>query len=75
MSSNLFAQFRRLAPAQPLLVGVVISASATEALVELPGGARIAVRNAGASAGDSVFVRAGAVEGPAPALGAGTIEV
>lgn len=72
--SNLFAQFRRLLPGQPLLVGVVISSSASEALVELPGGSRIAVRGS-AAVGSSVFVRAGAIEGEAPALTGGTIEV
>ena len=72
--SNLFAQFRRLLPGQPLLVGVVVSSSASETLVELPGGDRIAVRGS-ATVGASVFVRAGAIEGEAPALGDGTIEV
>ena len=72
--SNLFAQFRRLIPNQPLLVGVVITASASEAVVELPGGARIAVRGT-ATVGASVFVRAGVIEAEAPALTYGVIEV
>lgn len=72
--SNLFAQFRRLIPGQPLLVGVVVSSSASEALVELPGGARIAVRGT-ATPGASVFVRGGVIEAEAPSLGSGVIEV
>lgn len=74
MSSNLYAAFRRLAPADPLLVGVVISTSASGSLVELPGGSRIQVRGT-ATVGDDVFVRGGAIEGVAPSLSDGEIEV
>lgn len=67
MSTNLFAQFRRLLPASPLLVGTVISSGSGTAVVELPGAARISVRGE-ATVGDSVFVRNGSIEGPAPDL-------
>lgn len=65
--SNLFSQFKRLLPAQPLLVGTAISSGSGAVLVELPGGDRITVRGE-ATPGDNVFVRGGMVEGTAPAL-------
>ena len=74
MSTNLFAQFRRLLPGQPLLIGTVISAGSGAALVELPDGSRLTVRGDAAVA-SKVFVRNGAIEGPAPDLPTGTIEV
>lgn len=74
MSTNLFAQFRRLLPASPLLVGEVISSGSGAVVVELPGGDRVTVRGE-ATVGTAVFVRAGAVEGPAPMLSGGTIEI
>lgn len=67
MTTNLFAQFKRILPAQPLLVGEVISSGSGAVVVELPGGDRITVRGE-ATPGDNVFVRNGAVEGTAPAL-------
>ena len=72
--SNLYAQFRKLVPGQPLLVGKVIASTTSEVVVELPGGARITVRGA-APIGSSVFVRGGAVEGQAPAFTSAVIEV
>lgn len=74
MSTNLFSQFKRLLPAQPLLVGTVISSGSGAVLVELPGGDRITARGE-ATPGDDVFVRNGAVEGTAPALTLVLIEV
>ena len=67
MTTNLFAQFKRILPAQPLLVGEAISSGSGAVLVELPGGDRISARGE-ATPGDNVFVRNGAVEGVAPAL-------
>lgn len=73
-TSNLFAQFRRLLPGQPLLVGTVISSGSGLVVVELPGGAQINARGQ-ATVGAQVFVRGGAIEGEAPSLPSGTIEV
>ena len=74
MSTNLFARFRALMPASPLLVCTVISSAGGSAIVELPGGARLTVRGSG-TVGTNVFVRAGAIEGDAPTLPVDTIEV
>lgn len=74
MATNLFAQFRRLLPASPLLVGEVISSGSGIVLVELPGGDRITVRGEGTVA-SAVFVRSGVVEGPAPSLAGAVIEI
>ena len=74
MSTNLFAQFRSLIPGSPLLICAVISSGAGGAIVELPGGARISVRGE-AAAGTKVFVRNGAIEGPAPNLPVVLVEV
>lgn len=65
--SNLYAQFKRLLPSPPLLVGTVISSGSGAVLVELLGGDRVAVRGE-ATPGDQVFFRNGVVEGTAPAL-------
>ena len=74
MTTNLFAQFKRILPAQPLLVGEVISSGSGAVLVELPGGGRISARGE-AAPGDNVFVRNGIAEGTAPALTLVLIEV
>ena len=74
MSANLFTQFRRLLPSAPLLVCDVISSGSGGAIVELPGGARISVRGE-ATTGTKVFVRNGAIEGPAPNLPVVLVEV
>lgn len=74
MSTNLFTQFRRLLPAQPLLVGQVISAGSGASTIEYPDGARVVVRGEG-TVGTRVFVRAGAIEGPAPNLTQVFVEV
>jgi hypothetical protein len=69
MAANLGAQFLRLLPSSPLLVATVVSSSGGLAVVELPGGARLTVRGTAAVA-SRVFVRAGAIEGAAPAVSA-----
>ena len=74
MSTNLFAQFRRLIPTSPVLVGLVVSSGSGQVLVELPGGSRVTIRG-DATVGSHVSMRSGAVEGVAPSLPAGTIEV
>lgn len=74
MSTNLLVQFRRLMPGSPLLVCAVISSGSGGSIVELPGGARIAVRGE-ATVGTQVFVRNGAIEGPAPNLTQVFVEV
>lgn len=74
MTMNLFAQFKRLLPGQPLMVGTVISSGSGAVLVELPGGDRLTVRGE-ADPGGKVFFRNGAVEGPAPALTTVLIDV
>lgn len=74
MTTNLFAQFKRLLPGQPLMVGTVISSGSGAVLVELPGGDRLTIRGE-ATPGDQVFFRNGSVEGTAPALTVVLIEV
>ena len=67
MSSNPYARLLALLPRTPLLVGDVIAVSAGIARVELPGGGLITALGQ-ATVGDRVFVRDGAIEGPAPNL-------
>jgi hypothetical protein len=74
MSRNLFVQFKKLLPDAPLQVGVVLSVSSNVARVELPGGGVVTARGA-TSVGQRVFVRDGAIEGPAPNLPLEVIEV
>ena len=73
-TTNLWKRLKQLLPEAPLLVGVVDSVDAYGALVLLPDGSLTAVRGA-ALVGDSVFIRAGLIEGPAPALTAVLIDV
>lgn len=65
--ASLLRDFQALLPASPLLVGDVVSISNGLATIELPDGALISARG-GASVGQRVFVRGGAIEGQAPAL-------
>lgn len=74
MATNLFSQFRRLLPAQPLLVGEVVSSGGGAVVVMLPGGDEITVRGS-ATVGANVFVRDGMVEGAAPSLTVVLVEV
>ena len=64
---NLFRQFEKLLPARPLLIGTVQSVTTDGLLVELLGGGTVRVRGE-AEVGARVFVRDGAVEGPAPEM-------
>lgn len=71
---NLLKQFRDLVGVEPLLVGDVASIANGVAVVTLPGGATITARGS-AQVNDRVFVRAGAIEGPAPALPVSVLDV
>lgn len=65
--SNLYRRFAALIPGQPVLAGQVVAVSTDGATVQLPGGALVRVRGT-ASINDHVYIRGGAIEGPAPAL-------
>ena len=72
--SNLFKRFQRLIAAPPLLVGDVLSVDDEMVTVEEPGGGRHVVRG-DATVGQRVFFRAGVIEGTAPDLPYGEIDV
>lgn len=65
--SNLFAQFKRLLPDQPLQAGVVQSVDGGIAVVEMPDGGLLQARGT-ADVGETVFVRDGVIEGIGPSL-------
>lgn len=67
MATNLFAQFRRLSPDAPLLIGTVTAVSGSEAIVSLPTGGTVRARGE-ATLGGKVWVRDGVIEGDAPDL-------
>lgn len=72
---NLWRAFERLLPGEPLLIADVLSVNAdgTRTVQQLDGGV---LRVTGeATVGQRVFVRAGAIEGPAPTLTSVTIEI
>jgi hypothetical protein len=64
---NLYRRWLGLIPQQPLDAGEVIAAHDDGVTVQLPTGAQVRVRGV-ADVGEHVYIRAGAVEGPAPAL-------
>lgn len=64
---NIHKRWLGLIPQQPLDAGEVIAVHNDGVTVELPTGAQLRVRGE-AEVGDHVYIRAGAVEGPAPAL-------
>lgn len=72
--TNLYRQFAALFAPDPLLVGEVIAVDAASATVELPDGTLITARGT-ASVGAKVFVKGGAIEGPAPSMPVVLIEV
>lgn len=74
MLRNPYRLLRELLPEPPLQVGTVLAVDGGVATIELPGGGRLQARGQ-ASVGDRVFVRAGAIEGEAPALPLEVIEV
>lgn len=65
---NLYRQFKELNPDAPLQVGDVLGVSNGIASIELPGGGVLQARNQVSVVGQRVFVRDGAIEGPAPTL-------
>jgi hypothetical protein len=74
LQTNLYRALREMLPEAPLLAGEVIALNADgTATVEFPGGGTQRVRGS-AAVSDQVFVRAGVIEGPAPALTPVTVE-
>lgn len=74
-TSNVYRALRELLPEPALLVATIVSVNADGTrTVEFPGGGQQRVRGEGATS-DSVFVRGGVIENPAPALTLITIEV
>lgn len=64
---NLYKQFMDLQSPKPLQVGTVAFLVNGVATITLPGGGKLQARGA-ATQGQRVFVRDGAIEGPAPEL-------
>lgn len=64
---NLWARWRDLMAAAPLLIADVVAVDAPRVLVEYPGGARDWVYGTGTVSGQ-VFIQGGKVIGDAPAL-------
>lgn len=72
--SNLYRALMAVLPQRPLQVGTVTSIDGGVATVTLPGGGTLQARG-DAAPGSRVFVRDGAIEGPAPALPLITVEI
>jgi UDP-3-O-[3-hydroxymyristoyl] glucosamine N-acyltransferase len=72
--SNPYRRLIALIPGQPEDAGEVIATDAAGCTVQLPTGALVRVRGS-ATIGDHVYIRAGAIIGPAPALTGGDQEV
>lgn len=72
--TNPYKLLKSLLPDPPLLVGTVTAVANGTATVELPDGGTVLARGE-AQVNDRVFVRDGAIEGPAPALTLEVIEV
>jgi hypothetical protein len=64
---NFYRRWLGLIPQQPLDAGEVIAVHDDGVTVQLPTGVQVRVRGE-AEIGEHVYIRAGAVEGPAPAL-------
>ena len=64
---NSFNRLLKLIPGQPIDTGEVIAVSADGVTVQLLTGEQIRVRGT-ATVGDHIYIRAGAVDGPAPNL-------
>lgn len=71
---NLYKAFLDLIPDPALQVGVVESVSNNIVTLEMPGGGLLTARGT-ATVGQTVFVRGGVIEGPAPSLPVELIEV
>jgi hypothetical protein len=69
MTINLFRRLQNLQPEAPVLYATLVVRLGTTARVEFPGGGTSIVNNPlEIEAGTPVFVRGGAVTGPAPDL-------
>jgi len=71
---NLYKVFKELIPSERLDIGQIIAVHDDGVTVELPTGATMRVRGGG-TVGDYVYLRGGAVSGPAPSLPVVSIEV
>ena len=74
--SNLWAEFKRLVPGDPLQIGTVDSHNADgTSSITLLGGGSLRARGQSVSVGQKAFVRAGLVEGAAPNLAVEMIDI
>jgi hypothetical protein len=72
---NLWRRFQQLAnPPSLTAVGVVVQADSEECTVEFPGGSRLRVKGTG-TVGQRYYIRAGRLDGEAPALTPVVVEV
>lgn len=71
---NLFRRLKQLIPDDPVQIGEVVGADAYGAMVQYPSGDLQRVRGV-ATLGQKVFVRGGAIEGPAPDLDVVEIDI
>lgn len=67
MLHNAYRAFRELIPDDPLLVGDVTAVAGGVATITLPGGGTVQGRGE-ATVGQRVFIKGGAIQGPAPTL-------
>lgn len=74
MSFNPYARLIGLFPKDRLEIGTILSVEVGQARVALLDGTTLIARGSG-SVGDSVYVRAGVIEGVAPNLPAFNIEI
>ena len=72
--SNVYRRLMDLLPSEPIQAGEVVGIAQDGVIVELPTGVKVRARGE-AEVGDHVYIRGGAVEGPAPALTGTDIEV
>lgn len=72
--SNLYKRLVALLPQAPLLTGVVLSTDGVSTVVSVLGGGSIVVRGT-AEVGQTVYHRAGVIEGTAATLSGVDIEV
>ncbi|WP_367154640.1 hypothetical protein [Methylomonas sp. HYX-M1] len=73
-TANVWTAFTSLLPRDPLLVGTVASSANDVSVVTLLDGGVVSVRGTG-TVGGRVYIRAGRIEGPAPAMGVNEIVV
>lgn len=74
MSWNAYKRLLALLPETPADVGTVTAVTANGCEVELLDGSTVSVRGVG-EIGDHVYLKDGAIEGPAPVLATVEIEV